>query len=90
MSELTNWNNIDSVLEEKVIKIGGNTVRFIRPKNVITYSLSCKHCKNIISSVEDVEALKSHDCCETCYLNYNYKNSHSLEKAVMPEINTNE
>ena len=90
MLESNSWSNIASNLEEKVITIHGNTIRFIRPLESVTYSLSCPICKNIISTSEDMESVKSNDACEECYLIYYYKNKEEWEKGWRPEINNKE
>ena len=90
MSESNNWSKIDDLLEEKVKKIAGKTMRFVRPIESKTYKLSCPICNNIISTSEDMESVKQNDACEECYLIYYYKNKDAWEKGWRPEINNKE
>ena len=90
MSELNKWHKIDNSLEEKVKKVTGHTLRFIRPIDSKTYSLSCPVCNNIVSTTEDMESIKANDACEECYLIYYYKNKEEWEKGWRPEINNKE
>lgn len=84
---MSEWNSLDKELEEKIIKITDNTLRFIRPKASKTYSLSCSICNNIIGTSEDMEMLKQEGCCENCHLEHYYKNKDKWEKGWRPEIN---
>ena len=69
MLDLINgWNKLDEENEEKIY----NGVRYVRPINKKTYSLSCKICNNVISSTDDMQSLKENDCCQYCvYINLN-------------------
>lgn len=62
------WIKIDNDNEEKIY----NNIRFVRPINSKTYSLFCEKCDNVISSTDDMKYIKSHNCCEFCYINNNY------------------
>lgn len=62
------WEKIDNETEELIL----NDIKFIRPTGDKPLSLDCKNCKILISSVEDVEYVKEHNVCESCYNLYYY------------------
>lgn len=70
MLDLNNlvWYEI-SDSEEQAEDRYGNI--FTRDKDLITISLYCSLCNNIIATIEDVESMKSNECCNQCKeLNY--------------------
>ena len=84
MLDSNNWFSIDKELEEKNELIENHKIRFVRPIDSKTYPLNCQICKNVISSIEDMDFIKSDNCCEECYLKYSYKNKEQWKKGWRP------
>lgn len=84
---MNEWQSIDNYNEEKIIKIGNNKIRFSRPINTKTYSLSCPICDSVIGNIDDMFMLKQENCCNECYLSYYYQNKVRWEKGWRPEVN---
>lgn len=86
MLDSNEWHSIDKELEEKNVRVQSLKVRFVRPINSKTYPLDCQICKNVVSSIEDMEFIKTDNCCEECYLKYYYKNKEEWKKGWRPTI----
>lgn len=63
------WEKLDNENEELIL----NGIKFIRPINDNPLSLFCEKCKILISTIEDVEYIKEHNVCESCYNLYYYE-----------------
>lgn len=84
MLDLSNldWYEISDTEEQATDKYGNV---FTREKDIITLPLFCSLCKNMISSIEDVESMKSVDCCKDCKDIYYYPNKEKWESGWRPE-----
>jgi formylmethanofuran dehydrogenase subunit E len=82
MSTILNkkWNKIDKNEEESFI----NNIKFIRPINDNPISLDCNNCKELISTVDDVESAKDKSICKLCYDLYYYPNKEKWDKGWRP------
>jgi hypothetical protein len=81
MLDLNNgWNLIDTENEEK---IKGNIV-FKRPIKHEYCPLFCNTCKNVISSIEDVDMMKKENVCELCYITYYFVNKEKWDRGWRP------
>ena len=71
MSDLNNnWNKIDKENEEKIV----GDIIFKRPIKFEYCPLYCDSCKNVISTIEDVNMMKKEKVCELCYITHYYTN----------------
>ena len=76
-----NWHKIDNFEEEKIV----DNIRFVRPINDKTLPLACTCCKKLISSIEDVEAMKEKLICYVCYELYYINNKEKWDKGWRPD-----
>jgi hypothetical protein len=81
MSDMNNWKKIDNIYEEKTV----NGIRYIREINDEPISLECPICKKLIYCIEDVEVMKSDNCCENCYITYYYTNKEKWKNGWRPD-----
>jgi hypothetical protein len=77
-----NWINIDKNTEEKYY----NNIRYVKPTTSKILDIDCSFCKRLVSSIEDVEAMKEANICEVCYLNYYSHNKEEWKKGWRPNI----
>ncbi len=85
MSDLNNnWKKIDQINEEKI----DSNIIFKRPIVHDYCPLFCKSCKNIISTIEDVEMMKKESVCELCYITYYYTNKEKWQEGWRPNKKT--
>lgn len=84
MLDLSNlvWYEI-SETEEQAEDSQGNI--YTREKDVETLTLFCTICDNLISTIDDVELMKSIGCCKECEINYYYPNKEKWNQGWRPE-----
>ncbi len=74
------WNKLDNNEEETFYK----GIKFIRPVGDKPLPIDCSCCRILISSIEDVEKLKEHNICQSCYDLYYYPNKEKWDKGWRP------
>lgn len=74
------WEKIDDYEEETYYK----GIKFIRPVGDKPLSLDCSFCKKLISTIDDVEKMKSKNICCSCYDLYYYPNKEKWDKGWRP------
>ena len=84
MLDLNNlvWYEI-SETEEQATDRFGNIIT--REKEDKTLLLHCNVCKNLISTIEDIETIKKIDCCSDCETTYYYPNKEKWDNGWRPE-----
>ena len=84
MLDLNNliWYDI-SETEEQAIDSHGNV--FNREKNIETLPLSCSICENMLSTIEDMETIRTIGCCKDCETVYYYPNKEKWNNGWRPE-----
>ena len=84
MLDLNNlkWYEI-SETEEQATDEDGNI--FTREKDMVIIPLYCNVCKNIISTVEDIDSMKSIECCSDCKEVYYHPNREKWDSGWRPE-----
>lgn len=74
------WEKVDEFEEETYYK----NIKFTRPVGDTPISLDCSFCKVLISTIEDVEKMKSYNICHSCYDLYYYPNKEKWDKGWRP------
>ena len=87
MLDTLDWKSIDKSNEEAF----ENNVVYKRKKNAETVPISCAVCKNLISTIEDIETANNSSCCNSCNDIYFIPNKEKWLKGWRPIIiNNNE
>lgn len=86
MSFLTDveWIEIDEENEYCVYK----GITFKRKKSCNTVPIDCPVCKKMLITVEDIQAYKRVEACESCELDHYYPNKEKWDNGWRPNLSS--